>query len=486
MTPNEYCSYDAMGLAELIRSGAASQRELAMEVSHAVAALNPRLNAVIECFEDRVRDLGDKPDDPDAPFAGVPWLLKDVGSGEVGCKQEQGSRLLKDYVLDVETHLSTRMRKAGLINMGRTTIPEFAYDGNTESILTGVTCNPWDTRLIAGGSSGGAAVSVASGMVPVAHASDGGGSIRLPASLNGLVGLKPTRGRISTWPIFIADRPLGHATEFVVSRTVRDSAAFLDAFNGPAPAEPRTLPAPEASFLDTLPNLPSGLNIAVNWDNGSGADVHPAMVTAIKAVASLLEQEGHHVSQDYPKVEFHSFATAMTDMWAVEIATMLDYLSNELDRPLDETTLENNALGLFERSQKISGQKLMEAMLTQDACNKLFHDFLDDYDVLITPTTGIPAPKLGSSGPFSENPWVLDFAAPQDAAMLNYTFQANASGQPAISLPLVWTDEGLPIGMQFQARYGDEAILLQLAWFLETAMPWSDRIAPNHYSHSEQ
>lgn len=482
MTPSEYCAYDAIGLAKLVRDRDISQKELAETVSAAIDALNPEINAVIEQFDDRIDSLSDFPDDSDAPFAGVPWLLKDVGTGEVGRLQEQGCRLLKGCVVEEATHLANQMQKAGLVSLGRTAIPECAYDGNTESILQGSTRNPWDLSLSAGGSSGGASASVAAGIVPAAHASDGAGSIRIPASYNGQIGLKPTRGRISTWPVFIADRPLGHATEFIVCNTARDAAGMLDAFHGPAPAEPQTLPTPELPFQEAALLPIRKLKVAISWDNGGPCDCHPAIITAIKSAASHLEREGHAVEEAYPKLEFDLIANAMTDLWAIEIATMLKYYGEALKRPLDDTTLEPNLLGLMERSKGISGQEMMEALQAQDVCSLVFHDFLTDYDILITPTTCTPAPKLGQTGPFTPEPWVIDFAAPHSAQIMQYTIQANASGQPAISLPLGWTDDGLPVGVQIQARYGDEATLLQLATYFENAMPWSEKRAPLHFS----
>ncbi|MCR9195915.1 MAG: amidase [Hyphomonas sp.] len=478
MTPEEYAEQDATGLAQLIKERAVSQKDVVQATISAIESLNPKLNAVIEYFQDRVETLEDWPEEADRPFAGVPWLLKDIGAGEPGRKQEQGSRLMVGSVVQEETHLFSKMRAAGLIPLGRTTVPEFAYDCNTETLLQGSTHNPWDLARSAGGSSGGAAACVASGIVPAAHASDGGGSIRIPASLNGLVGLKPTRGRVSTWPIFIADRPLGHATEFVVSRTVRDQARFLDAFHGPAPSEPQTLAAPTTSYSGIVEMPLRNLKVAVNWNNGGPCLTDASCIEAIKRIGTLLSDAGHIVEEGYPDVEFQTFASAMSDLWSVEITTMLDHLSAEMDRPLDETTLEPNALKMISRSQALSAQNLMDALLTQDLCSKHFHDFLTDYDVLITPATCTPAPLLGQTGPYTEKPWMLDFGDPASAALCQYTFQANATGQPAISLPLGWTNEGLPIGVQIQARYGDEVTLLQLARFFERTMPWMDRYPP--------
>lgn len=474
MTPDEYCREDATGLAALVRSEAVSQKELAEMMVGAVATLNPELNCVIECFEDRLANLPDRPQDPDAPFAGVPWLLKDIGAGEPGRKQEQGSRLLEGHLVEAETQLATKLRSSGLVNLGRTKIPEFAYDGNTESLLEGSTRNPWDTRLSAGGSSGGAAASVASGILPAAHASDGGGSIRIPASFNGLVGLKPTRGRISTWPIFIADRPLGHAVEFAVCRSIRDAAGLLDALNGPAPAEPVTLPPPDQRFPAGLDNAPEALRIAISWDNGGPCKTHPAAIEAIEAVAQVLEEQGHHVEKGYPDADYLAYAKAMTDLWSVEIATMLDEISAQTGQPLDDSTLEPNALGLIERSQRLSAKDMMQALLITDNASKAFHDFLSDHDILVTPATPGAAPPLATTGPFTKNRWTIDFAEETTAAMCQYAVQANMSGQPAISLPLAWTEGGLPIGIQLQARYGDELTLLRLGRLLEQAMPWAD------------
>ena len=475
MTPEEYCQQDATGLAKLIETRAVSQSEIMQVALSGIDRLNPKLNAVIECFDDRTATLPEWPEEPGRPFSGVPWLLKDIGAGELGRKQEQGSRLMAGVTVQEETHLFSKMREAGLVVFGRTTVPEFAYDLNTETTLQGSTHNPWDLARSAGGSSGGAAACVAAGIVPAAHASDGGGSIRIPASLNGLVGLKPTRGRISTWPIFVADRPLGHATEFVVSKTVRDQAQFLDAFHGAAASEPKTLAPPLKTYAQIIETPLRLLKVAINWDNGGPCKTDDICIETIKRAATLLSDAGHIVEDDRPDVNFELFASAMSELWSVEIAAMLDYLSTELNRPLDDTTLEPNALGLMAKSQNLTGQDLLEALLTQDACSKQFHDFLNDYDVLITPATCTPAPLLGQTGPFTKKPWTLDFADPASAALCQYTFQANASGQPAISLPLGWSENGLPMGVQIQARYGDEAVLLQLARFFEEAMPWNDR-----------
>jgi amidase len=470
----EYASYDGLGLAELVRRGEATPRELALLAVEGAARVNPSIRALVETFAEKAELLRD--DEVAAgPFRGVPFLLKDLGGIEGGVPCEMGSRLARGFVPEGDTVLGARFKQAGLVSAGRATTSEFGIAGITETLAVGRTCTPWSPGHMAGGSSGGSAAAVAAGVVPVAHASDGGGSIRIPASACGLVGLKPTRGRISPAPR--ASFPLsGWSVGFAVSRTVRDTAALLDAVHGPASGDVLVIPPPERPFLEEVGAPPGRLRVAFCREPWSGKPGHPEVARATEETATLLAELGHDVDEDAPPLDWDPFLDAMTDMWAAHTAHGIQAIADTLGREPGPDNLERVTLSFYEHGRCLPiGAFLGTLDAFNDVCRRAA-PFFDAYDVLLTPTLGsLPAP-LGTYDPDAElSPREFFDAWSQLESFLPLF---NCTGQPAISLPLAWSASGLPIGMQLAARFGEEATLLSLAAQLEEARPWRHRRPP--------
>ncbi|MGI9287752.1 MAG: amidase [Pseudomonadales bacterium] len=473
MKLTEYAQYDGLGLAQLVRHGEISAQELAACATQAIVLLNPKLNAVIETYGERIMDA-DNCITPDMPFAGVPFLLKDTGATEAGKCQECGSRIGKGFVSSQDAFLTQRYRAAGLNILGRTTLPEFAQAATTESAHSGATRNPWDITRSTGGSSGGAAAAVATGMVPIAHGTDTGGSIRIPAACCGLVGLKPSRGRISKGPALDETLYGGLNTEHVITRTVRDTAAILDATCHPASGDPFTIAPPLRPYLDEVGAPPDKLRIAF----GTAALDDPEMVAATGHIAQQLEAMGHMVEQALPEIDNERYSQADHIVWAYSTAHEVSRLANATHNPIDEHHLEPPTLEAVEIASQLSIDDWFEAMATYNYMRRTIGGFFEHYDVLLTPTTASPAPLLGVFN--SNKPISFDDFMAITGNFCPHTAPFNVTGQPAISLPLCMSREGLPIGMQFVARFADEATLIRLASALEIAMPWQDRRPPLH------
>jgi amidase len=476
----EYSSCDGVALAELVRRQVVSPTELANLFAEAVEKVNPRINAVIEVWSDRLQGTHDRAV-PDGPFGGVPFLMKDIGAGEGGRVQDNGSRLMKGHVVDKDAYLTERFRKAGLTLLGRTTCPEFAMGISTESVLTGATRNPWDLNMMAGGSSGGSAASVAAGIAPVAHASDNGGSIRIPASACGLVGLKPTRGRVTGGPDFGEIWP-GMLQEFVVTRTVRDTATMLDAVSAPAPGDPFVIPQPARPYSRELGAPPGRLRIA--WTANPwkpGASVDSEIVHCVEQVVSECERAGHEIVEASPLFDYEEFLDVTCKAWAFGLYVGMDMFGAALGRKVSEETVEPVMLSYYKYSK---GLTAADMFMTEFALNKFrrtFGRFFEQYDMLLTPTlTELPEP-LGKYSKLRTDVDYVGFMRLCDETK-GFCSAANVTGQPAISLPLGQSQSGLPIGMQFMARFGEEAALIRLASSLEQEMPWRDRIPPVHAS----
>jgi amidase len=475
----EYASYDGLGLAELVRSGQVSARELAELLLAAVERLNSRINAVLETYPERASALG--PHAPDGPFAGVPFLLKDIGSGEAGQLQELGSRLARGRTLDADSFLVEAFRAAGLTLLGRTATPEFALSATTESVLTGATRNPWDTARLAGGSSGGAAASVAAGILPIAHASDGAGSIRIPASACGLVGLKPSRGRVSSGP-HAAESLAGMSQEFVVCRTVRDAAAMLDAVARPMPGDPFVIVRQREPYTQQIGANVGPLRIA--WTARSwqpGASVDPEIARCVEQAARQCEALGHAVEEDSPSFDYEAFLRAICIGWAFGFDVEADELAAAMGRAVDDTTLEPVTLAYYQFARGISAADVVWADRVANQLRRGAGRFFEAYDILITPTLmRLPEPI----GRYSQSRGDLDFYGffrLCDELCVHMPL-FNLTGQPAISLPLGISSSGLPIGVQFAARFGREDVLLALASAFEAALPWRGRQPAVHVS----
>jgi amidase len=467
---------DATAQAELVRSGEASASELVESAIARIEALNPELNAVIHPLYEEGREAA-AGELPDGPFRGVPFLLKDLGAAFAGQPLHLGMRALKEagFRAPVDSYLAERFRAAGLVTIGKTNLPEMGILPTTEPVAYGPSRNPWDTERSTGGSSGGSAAAVAAGMVPVAHANDGGGSIRIPASECGLVGLKPTRQRISEGPL-IGDNMSGLTVELVVSRSVRDSAAILEAVHGPAPGDPYVAPPPERSYLDELGADPGALRIGLITDPVADETPQEAVVAAARDAGELLEGLGHGIEE----VDLTPFAgvdvvpTFMT-RWAAGQAAIIGQLGLAAGRPIGPEDVEPLTWALAEMGRSVSGGDYLAAVAQHQLLSRVVAGLYSTYDLLLTPTLGEVPPPLGSFDDSGPDPLDAIRRAGLTAA---FTALCNVTGQPAISLPLHWSEEGLPIGTQLIGAYGAEDLLIRVASQLEQAHPWADRVPP--------
>jgi amidase len=483
MTLAEYADHDGLGLAELVKRGEVSANQLAACALEAIHKVNPQLNAVSEVYEQRARKA-DTLFNAKAPFAGVPFLMKDIGAGEAGKKQEMGSRLALAYKTTVTAVLTKYFKDAGLILLGRTTAPEFALSLSTESVAFGKTRNPWNLERLAGGSSGGAGAIVASGAVPIAHASDGAGSIRIPASACGLVGLKPSRGRVSSAPY--SESLMSMNTEFVLCRSLRDAAAMLDAVAKPSTGDPFIIVQPKRPFLQTLELPPEKLRIAFcksSWATDPSDQVDAEVVDCIQKTARLLADLGHEVEEAAPAFDYQEYLTHLCIAWAYGFAQWLDELASKTGRNISTETLEPVTFSLYEASQQVTIKDLLSM---DDAFNQLrntFGQFFERYDLLLTPTLTQQPEPLGKYSLSAKDIDFRGFFRRCDETAPHLPL-ANLTGQPAISLPLWQSSSNLPIGMHFMARFGQEGLLLSLGKTLEEALPWQTRKPGGHISNS--
>jgi amidase len=465
---------DATGQAALVASGEVSPSELVEGAIARIEKLNPTLNAVIHELFQRARDAAAGPL-PDGPFRGVPLLLKDLGAELSGTPFTEGTDFSGDYHSVVDQELTTRFLAAGFVICGKTNTPEFGILPTTEPRRFGPSRNPWNTAHSTGGSSGGSAAAVASGMVPVAHANDGGGSIRIPASCCGLVGLKPTRARVSTAPQY-GDLMGGLVAEHVLTRSVRDSAAILDAVAGPVPGDPYWAPPLRgASFAAAACAEPRSLRVAVMTASPTGSEVHADCVSATEQTAALCESLGHHVEVATMKVDGDAFTTHFINVWAAGNAwTLLDW-ERRVGRAATADDVEPLSWALIEIGRALDSGRYLQSLQELQKMTRQIADYFEGIDVLLTPTLGEPPAPLGTFDSPPDAPLLGLFRA---AAYVPFTPPFNVTGQPGISLPLHWNDAGLPIGVQFVGRFGDEETLLSLAGQLERVTPWADRRPP--------
>ena len=475
--PSELTGMDATAQAELVRAGEASPLELVEAAIERIEELNPTLNAVIHpLFEEGRAEAANSL--PEGPFRGVPFLFKDIGAALAGQPLHMGMRALKDadFRAPVDTYLGQRFRKAGLVTIGKTNVPELGILPTTEPDAYGPSRNPWDVERSTGGSSGGAAAAVASGMVPIAHANDGGGSIRIPASACGLVGLKPSRQRISEGPL-VGDNLSGLTCELIVSRTVRDTARVLDAVHGPAPGDPYVAPPPRRPYAEELEGEGERLRIGFATHSLAGLDVHPAVIEATRDAAALLESLGHAVEESSPG-GFEGMDLLGTFMirWAAGQASTLALLSRVLGRRLGPEDVEPLTWALAEEGAEVGAADYLAAVNRHQLMSRMVAQWYQGgYDLLLTPTMGEPPPPLGTFDDSGEDPMQAIERATVTAA---FAGAYNVTGQPAISVPIHWSDEGLPIGVQLVAQLGREDLLIRVAAELERARPWADRTPP--------
>lgn len=467
---------DAIAVADRIRRGDFTVREVVEASIFRIEAGNSSLNAVVaETFE---RALTLLPTDSQAPFYGVPLLVKDLGVSVDGTLYSAGNKALKEarYRSIGDSLIIHRLREAGFVLLGRTNSPEFGTLPTTEPLAWGPSKNPYDLSLSPGGSSGGSGAAVAAGFTPIAHASDGGGSIRVPASACGLVGLKPSRGRISLAP-GLGEAWAGCVTDGVVTRTVRDTAAVLDIISPPAPGDPYHAPFCERSFLSAMEELPPRLKIALAWEEPrSGLQPDRECLAAVEYAGSLLESLGHYVEAKRPKAWDATLVhSAFSQIVSVCTAREIDGIGKLLGRGLDEEDVEPLNWALASKGRDVTAQKYLECVDELHSFSRLYARFFSGsggFDILVTPALAITPPRLGLMNGTTEDP-LKGFR--RSVPLIAYTSPINISGQPAISLPLSTTSDGIPVGVQFIASYGQEALLLRLARELEMSAPWSER-----------
>ena len=479
---HDLATLDATAQADLVRTGAASPSELVAAAIERIEAANAHLNAVItERFDAAVDEAAGTL--PDGPFRGVPILLKDLGAAMAGEPQHAGSALLKaiGYRAEADSHLVHRLRRAGFVVLGRTNTPEFGSTCTTEPLAYGATRNPWNLDHSSGGSSGGSAAAVAARMVPVAHASDGGGSIRIPASECGLFGLKPSRGRISRGPQ-AGEGWGGASTDGCVSISVRDSAAFLDLVAGWEPGDPYTAPPPTGPDLDEVGRDPGRLRVGVRTDHVfSSMTTDPECVAAAHATADLLESLGHEVVRDANPAALGegAFMGPFITVLSVAMSRQVAILEELAGRPLTADDLEpaNWASGLA--GAKLAGADYLAAIEQVHAYGRRMASWWSGadgnggFDLLLTPTLAAPPPEIGHLVATADD---VDLASLRVAELIPFTAQFNATGQPAMSLPLATSSTGLPIGTQLVAGYGREDVLFRVAGQIEAAAPWAQRV----------
>ncbi|MBN1102104.1 MAG: amidase [Deltaproteobacteria bacterium] len=487
----EFARFDAIGLAELIRRKEVSPEEVCEEAIGRIERLNPKINAVVTPMYDLARKRLREPL-PDGPFAGVPFLLKDIIEEYAGVPLTKGSRAFRNYVPASDSEMVKRYKESGVVVLGKTNTPEFGLMGVTEPELHGPTRNPWSTEHTPGGSSGGSAAAVASGMVPMASGNDGGGSIRIPSSCCALFGLKPTRGRNPTGPR-VGELWQGAVVSHVITRTVRDSAAMLDFTQGPESGAPYIIPEPVRAYREEIQREPGSLRIAFNTVSPIGTAVHPECVRAVQETVRLLESLGHKMEEDRPEVDGHALARSYFTLYFGEVAADIRELRTVLCRkpkPADVEPL-TWTLGLLGRT--FSAGDFVAAVREWGIAGRAMGCFHESYDLYLTPTLAHPPVKIGDLQPTAfervlmnvvnatglglvlKHSGITDEMAKTSLSKMPFTQLANLTGQPAMSVPLHWTPDGLPCGVQFMAPFGDEAVLFRLAAQLEKAKPWSAR-----------
>jgi Asp-tRNA(Asn)/Glu-tRNA(Gln) amidotransferase A subunit family amidase len=467
---DEYRKHDATALADLIARREVSATEVLEAAIARAEAVNPAINAIVhKQYERARREIAAGL--PAGPLAGVPYLIKDLAFLDKGEPARLGSNLFKDYVADHDSAYLTRCRKAGLVIFGRTSTPEFGLNPTTEARLYGPTRNPWNLEYSPGGSSGGAAAAVIAGILPVAHATDGGGSIRIPAAQCGLFGLKPTRARVSMAPD-AGEGWGGLSVGHVVSRSVRDSALMLDCTAGTEPGDPYAAPTPERPFADELRRPAKKLRIAMMLKDHRGAKLHPECDAAVRGAAKLCAGLGHIVEEADPKLDLVALRPLNATIAAANVARNLGLRWKALGRDPNPADVESGTWAVYQRGLKVTGVQYVDAMAAIHAAGRRMAAFLSTYDVILSTVLAGPPPKLGY---FDQNGDPALFAERVNS-YLSVTPLHNATGTPAMSVPLHWTADGLPIGVHFAGRYGEEATLLRLAAQLEEAQPWFDRV----------
>ncbi len=475
----EYAAFDGLGLADLVASKQVSPRELSQSARQAIDAINPEINAVIEIYEDRVgvdgSDLGT------GPFRGVPFLIKDVGPHLKGRKTEFCSRLCRGMTGEVDSNFATLLKAAGVNILGRTNTPEFSMASSSENLLYGNTSTPWKKGYSANGSTGGGAAAVAAGIVPLAHGSDIGGSIRGPAAWCGGIGLKPSRGRISSGPLY-DEWGYGLAMNFVQTKTMRDTAAMLDCLAVPQPGDPYVLAKPVKSYAALIHAPIKPIRIAWSAKPLLSSPVDPEIAAAVEATAKALADLGHHVEEAAPPIDLPTLDKHLMASWFYAFDRRLDGYAKKLGRTVGPDTVEAATLKFYEYAREVPDTAYLDAVAYFNTFRRTIGPFFREYDAWVTPTCVLPPPKLGLYH-MNVDLAPRDFIT-REEQLGQYMSVYNVTGQPAISLPLGMHRNGLPIGVQIAARPAEDHVLIGLGAELEVAMPWKDRRPPLHVAAS--
>ena len=487
---SDYMKHDAIGLAELVSKREVSASELAEAALSRIDDVNPKINAVVHRYDSKARATAIGPL-PAGPFHGVPFLVKNLQDGSYsGTLMTMGSKALRSYVAPHDSEIVARYQRSGVVIVGATNSPELGLMGTTEPTLYGPTRNPWNLDLSAGGSSGGAAAAVAAGIVPAAHANDGGGSIRIPASACGLFGLKPTRGRMPLGPD-ASDGWNGFAVPHVISHTVRDSAAFLDVTHGADLGAPYVAPKPEHPFVQELSRTPGALRIGMVTQSILGQDTHPDCVAACEDAAKLASSLGHSIEPVNLPISPDEVRLSYLTVIAACTAADVSSISQLLGRPVGPADFEPSTWFMKQIGDALTAADLERARINIGKVTRVIAGLFTSYDVLMTPTLAHPPVRIGELDLKPHERFGLAILRAINtkgilkrilvqlaAAMLEKTPNTmlfNMTGQPAMSVPLYWNAEGAPIGIQFVGRFGDEATLLRLAKQLEQARPWAGK-----------
>ena len=467
---DDYAEYDGLGLAELVAEKQVTPAELVEAAIERAERLNPTLNAIVyKGYEDARRWA--RGELPDGPFRGVPFLIKDLGMPVAGWPRTSGSKFARDVVDTDDGGLTRRYRAAGVVPIGKSNTPEYGITGTTESALLGPCRNPWNPDHIAGGSSGGSASAVAAGIVPLAHASDGLGSIRIPAACCGLVGLKVTRDRNPNMPDGY-DYALGNVVDHVVTRTVRDSAAMLDATGYPEPGSPYPPPPKARPYVEEVRASPGRLRIAWSCETPSGRPIEPEIQAALERTAALLKGLGHEVIERGLGIDYRGLYASRGPAAAANFAAGMARLIETVGREPEDDELEPLTWASLKAGRRQTGADVMRSLQETRMLNRRTLAAFEDIDVYLSPVLGAPVPQIGFIDPVRLEPREVNR---RQGRTFPFTPPFNFSGQPSMSLPLEQDASGLPIGLMFTAKYADEATLFRLAAQLEKEAPWKDR-----------